>query len=403
MDTGISGRQERGAALAAMGAVLTMPTPGRFKVRSQSNPNVRYEVNLLHGRCSCPDANDGWTCKHIYATEIVSTRKDADGAVTVERHTYTQEWSTYNRAACSEKDTFVTLLSDLCGTIEQPSQRMGRPRLPLSDMAFATTFKVYSRFSSRRFTTDLRDAHARGLITRMPHFNSVSGYLSKPELTPILSALIRAAALPLKDIESSFAVDASGFSTSRFNRWLDFKHGTTVEAKSRNWVKAHLMVGVKTNIVTAAEVTAWNKADSPYLPSLVSDTAENFPMVEISADKGYMSKANAQHIESVGATPFIPLRSRSANVEQPTGPAAWDRLYHRFMADRDTFMSRYHQRSNVESTFAMIKAKFGDSVLSKSAIGQHNEVLCKVLAHNVVVVGQAIQEFGIDARYGLSA
>lgn len=215
MDTGISGRQARGAELAAMGAVVRMATPGCFKVRSQSNANVRYEVNLLHGACTCPDAEDGWTCKHLYATEIVATHTDENGDVTVERQRYSQEWTTYNRAACSEKDTFVRMLADLCADIPQPEQHMGRPRLPLSDMAFAATYKVYSRFSSRRFTSDLREANARGLISRVPHFNSVSGYLAKPELTPILGELIHESARPLKGIESSFAVDASGFSTGR--------------------------------------------------------------------------------------------------------------------------------------------------------------------------------------------
>ena len=46
----------------------------------------------------------------------------------------------------------------------------------------------------------------------------------------------------------------------------------------------------------------------------------------------------------------------------------------------------------------MIKSKFGDSVLSKSPVGMANEVLAKVLCHNVVVVGQAVHEFGIDQQ-----
>jgi hypothetical protein len=37
--------------------------------------------------------------------------------------------------------------------------------------------------------------------------------------------------------------------------------------------------------------------------------------------------------------------------------------------------------------------------MSKSPTGQANEVLCKVLAHNVVVVGQAAIEFGIDPTF----
>ena len=70
--------------------------------------------------------------------------------VATKRVTYSQEWSTYNRAQVEEKDTFMRLLADLCAGVPQPIQAIGRPRLPLSDMAFASVFKVYSRFSSRR-------------------------------------------------------------------------------------------------------------------------------------------------------------------------------------------------------------------------------------------------------------
>ncbi len=47
----------------------------------------------------------------------------------------------------------------------------------------------------------------------------------------------------------------------------------------------------------------------------------------------------------------------------------------------------------------MIKAKFGDSLLARSDVGQMNEALCKVLAHNICCVIGAIHEFGIEARF----
>ena len=64
------------------------------------------------------------------------------------------------------------------------------------------------------------------------------------------------------------------------------------------------------------------------------------------------------------------------------------------MCNRMDFMEHYHMRSNVESAFSMIKGKFGDSVRSKSDTGQINEALCKVLAHNICVLIQAIH--GLD-------
>ena len=55
--------------------------------------------------------------------------------------------------------------------------------------------------------------------------------------------------------------------------------------------------------------------------------------------------------------------------------------------------------SNAETTFSMIKGKFGGSVRSKSPIAQVNEVLCKVLCHNICVLIQSIYELGIEPTF----
>ena len=49
----------------------------------------------------------------------------------------------------------------------------------------------------------------------------------------------------------------------------------------------------------------------------------------------------------------------------------------------------------VETTFSMIKGKFGDSVRAKSEPGQVNEILLKVLCHNICVLIQSVHEFGV--------
>jgi len=59
----------------------------------------------------------------------------------------------------------------------------------------------------------------------------------------------------------------------------------------------------------------------------------------------------------------------------------------------------YHQRSNVESTFSMIKKKFGDSVFSQTETAMRNAVFCKVLCHNLVVVAHEMHELGIDPTF----
>ena len=73
----------------------------------------------------------------------------------------------------------------------------------------------------------------------------------------------------------------------------------------------------------------------------------------------------------------------------------WRRLYAYFMLNEEEWRSHYHQRSNVETTYSMIKGKFGDALRSKSDTGQVNEILLKVLCHNICVLVKAMKEFGI--------
>src|SRR5580700_11282020 len=157
--------------------------------------------------------------------------------------------------------------------------------------------------------SDLREAHVRGYISKVPHFNSISNYLENPELTPILRNLIIQSSLPLQSVETDFAADSSGFTTSRFTRWFDVKYGK--ERTKQDWVKAHIMCGVKTNIVTAVEIHGQNAGDSKLLPALVQKTSENFEIEEVSADKGYSSRHNLETINEMGATPYIAFKANT--------------------------------------------------------------------------------------------
>ena len=235
---------------------------GLWLVPSQSSTE-RYKVAVGGEKpeCNCRDhefTND--KCKHIFAVEYTIEREQTSDGVTittetvkVTRKTYTQNWPAYNAAQTHEKSELQALLYELCRSIPEPEQQRGRPRLSLADIIFASTFKIYSTVSGRRFATDLREAKARGYLSRLPHYNSVFRYLESEALTPYLYELIATSALPLKSVESDFAVDSSGFSTGQFMRWLDVKYGK--EEDRRMWIKVHLMCGVKTNIVTSVEIS----------------------------------------------------------------------------------------------------------------------------------------------------
>ena len=345
----------------------------------------------------------GKRCKHIHAVEYVIRREHhEDGSETVTerltvetvRKTYPQDWTAYNAAQTAEKHEFQSLLFDLCQTVPSPPQGKGRPRLPMSDAVFSTTFKVYSTFSGCRFMSDLRDAHERGYISRVPHFNSIFNHLDNPDLGPILSGLVALSARPLKVLETDFACDSTGFTTNRFVPWYDKKYRAW-DKREHDWVKVHLMCGVRTNVVTAVEVHERDASDTKQLPSLLATTAENFDVREVSADKGYSGVYNHIVINQHGATPYIAFKN---NANGARG-GVWQKAFHYYSLHRAEFLQHYHKRSNVESTMAMIKAKFRDDVRSRTDTAMGNEVLCKVLAHNICCLIQSTREFGIDLDF----
>jgi hypothetical protein len=71
-------------------------------------------------------------------------------------------------------------------------------------------------------------------------------------------------------------------------------------------------------------------------------------------------------------------------------------MYHFYAMNREEFLRKYHQRSNAESVFSMAKAKFGDSVRSRTPTAMVNEVLCKLLCHNICCVILSQLELGIE-------
>jgi transposase len=394
-------REDRGRAIAES-AALQRKGDSPYWVVPSATRQGKYLVDHEERTCTCPDyETHREPCKHIFAVEYTLRREiDAQGAETITesvRVTYRQDWPAYNAAQTHEKERVALLLRDLCSAIDNPVQKRGRPRLPLSDSVFAAIMKVYGTTSGRRAMTDLRELGAKGIMDKVPAYNSVFRTLENREITPILYRMLEESATPLKAVETDFAVDSSGFSTSTYARWYSAKYGREM---ARNlWLKAHVMVGVKTNVVTSAEITDGFVNDGPEYPGLVERTAERFSVARVSADKAYSSRINLSATEQIGAQPFIPFKINA----KPYGMDVWGRMYHYFMLNRGQFLKHYHCRSNVETTFSMIKAKFGSKIRSKTPTAQVNEILAKLICHNLCCLVHAAYELGIEATFWAAA
>lgn len=395
-------REQRGRAIAQQGGIRQVDS---FYVVPAQTPGAdsSYMVDLVAETCTCPDFETrGCRCKHQEAVLFWIAWEGSCGVnnetAPVKRKTYPQNWPAYNAAQMTEKAQVELLLKSLCEGIEEPARTepRGRPRIPARDAIFSAVMKVYTTVSGRRATTDIRDCADRGHIATAPHYNSIFRCLGDSNTTEILTRLVEESAAPLAEIENQagqVAIDSTGFSTVTYDRWFDQKHGK-LQARHQ-WVKLHVMCGTATHCVTGVKVSS--EGDCPVLPELLHTTAKRFAVREVSADKAYLSKQNLEEIDSIGAVPFIPFKSNSIGAVSRS--PHWRRMWAMFSLRTEEFLAHYHRRSNVETTMWMIKSKFGPAVRSKSPVAQVNEVLCKVLLHNLACIVGAVTEFGIDVGF----
>jgi len=310
--------------------------------------------------------------------------------------TYSQDWISYNQAQTQEKILFLELLYELTSQIKQPKRNgAGRPPVDLGEMVYACCLKTYLDFSSRRSESDIKLAQQLGYIDHVPHFNTMLKYIRKPEMKQVLTKLIQMSALPLKEVESNFAMDASGFSIVMSFAWNKVNRSSL---ERRKFKKAHIMVGTKTNVITHIEVTDGYLSDTKMFENLLSNTSRNFQIRELYADKGYLSEKNLGIAFRYGAIPFIPFHR---NMKRASGDKMliWRVMFEFFRDHSEEFMKHYHQRSNVESAFSMMKRKFGSYLRARSSVGRENEVLCKALCHNICVLIQEMFELGIKVDF----
>jgi transposase len=178
-----------------------------------------------------------------------------------------------------------------------------------------------------------------------------------------------------------------------YERWFDQKHGKL--RSEHGWVKLHLMVGTVTHVVTGVKVSS--EADCPVLPETLEQTRVYHRVQEVSADKAYLANYNLAAIVDGGALPYIPFKTNSLGTASKS--EHWRKMWCLFQLKAEEFLRSYHRRSNVESTIGSIKSKCGGGVRNKLPVAQCNEVLAKVLLHNLACVVHAIEKYGIDVSF----
>ena len=157
-------------------------------------------------------------------------------------------WHKYNLAKTLEKRMFYELLNELCKLIPDLPKGNGRPPIPLRDLFFMSALKIYCGFSLRKIHHDLKEAEGCGYIKKAGHFNRVSDFFNSSYTYDLLTKFLTISAMPLKLLEDNFSMDASGFGSYQYERWMRTRFAAPKETW-RNYLKGHILIGTRTNII----------------------------------------------------------------------------------------------------------------------------------------------------------
>jgi len=150
----------------------------------------------------------------------------------------------------------------------------------------------------------------------------------------------RTCRLPLRSIESTFAADSTGFSTSRFVRWYDEKYG--VQKSGREWVKApHHDRGSRRTSSHTCIIEGPNAATAPLLKAagrvhrcqwLQAGRRVRRQGVPVERDLDLITKARRDAVH--------PVQEATVNPARPG--TLWSKIVWLLHDEPPEFLNRYH-------------------------------------------------------------
>jgi hypothetical protein len=283
------------------------------------------------------------------------------------------------------------LLTALCDGILRPKDAPRGDRVPICDAAVGAVMRIYRGSAA---DTDIRIAIKHRHLPRAWSDTAFSRFLNDPMSAAILTRLIEESAAPFAQIENRsgrFAVGWTPFVFMTHDLEAALMYGQHARPP---WEKLHVMIGVETGIVTAANVSP---KGAVVLPDLLATTARRFAVKDVSAGRAYLSTINVEAIAKLGAIPWIPFKQSSVGLSTKSLP--WREMWGRFFFEPEDFLRRGRiAKSKFQATIRSIKV-LGSCRRSKSPVARANEVLAFVLLHNLTRTLHAIEKFGLEVDF----
>ena len=189
------------------------------------------------------------------------------------------------------------------------------------------------------------------------------------------------------------AIDSSGFESHHASRYFVARRKNWRKTKGkprptyRHFPKLGILCDCASHLVLAAATEQGPRPDFGHAAPVLDDAERRIPIRCLLGDAGYDAEWIHMYARVVFGTRTIipPLSGRP-----PTGPP---RGYYRRLMSRRFDATNYHQRSQAETTFSMIKRRLGEAVNARSYWAKHRALLLKVITYNILLLALLIQVF----------
>ena len=115
-----------------------------------------------------------------------------------------------------------------------------------------------------------------------------------------------------------------------------------------------------------------------------------YDLGDVYADSGYLSVNNCWVIVMKGGTPFICPKKTTTGKSKINNP--FTEMIGCYKQNKEEWLKKYHQRSNIEAVFSSLKRRLGGFVTSIKRCIQQKEIALKIIIYNLMVLVRKIVE-----------
>jgi transposase len=156
---------------------------------------------------------------------------------------------------------------------------------------------------------------------------------------------------------------------------------------SHEYVKLHAAIDLKWRSIISFHFTRTNVHEVTQLEKLLEPL---YDLGDVYADSGYLSVNNCWVIVMKGGTPFICPKKTTTGKSKRNNP--FTEMIGRYKQNKEEWLKKYHQRSNIEAVFSSLKRRFGGFVTSIKRCLQQKEIALKIIIYNLMVLVRKIVE-----------